>query len=299
MGLGRSSLSINAEEASAQLRMDDPVAEPYTPLKPPPPAVPGRMKQLVSAVVFDFASVLLLLQFLALHCAESSWYSKTTGCTWVSGPLIDWCGALSCIGWFVGFTLLIDWIVWDTFPVWGFSRRALAGATLKLIASAFFCVEPLSDMSGYLNAVPRPHNTSDPTAPPDYPPAAGVPWSNFVGIVFFHTGNCVDAVGMAPLFNRARPCSGANLPVFGIWGYMTATWFLVIAGGIAYWETPYPWHGPHAVYASSARDFVAPGQIIGAFLLLLASLCFTLWAACVGRPRAVTEPLLMLGVGQQ
>ena len=36
-------------------------------------------------------------------------------------------------------------------------------------------------------------------------PAAGVPWSNFVGILFFHTGNCIDAVGMAPLFDTAKP----------------------------------------------------------------------------------------------
>jgi hypothetical protein len=157
------------------------------PDKPPaPPAVPGRTKILVSSVIFCVASVLLLLQFLALHCTS---YASAASCDkWVTGDLIDWSGAFSCIGWFAGFAVLIDWIVFDTFSAWGPSRRALIGATLKLMASAFFCVEPFSDIAGYLDAVPMPNGTAAASATLLYPRANGVPWSNFVGILFFHTG---------------------------------------------------------------------------------------------------------------
>ena len=43
---------------------------------------------------------------------------------------------------FLGFVLLIDWLVFSTFPVWGFNRRALTGAIIKLIAACFFNVQP-------------------------------------------------------------------------------------------------------------------------------------------------------------
>jgi len=254
--------------------------------------VPGRTKILVSSVIFCVASVLLLLQFLALHCAT---YASADSCAkWASGHLIDWSGAISCVGWFAGFAMLIDWIVFDTFSAWGPSRRALIGATLKLIASAFFCVEPFSDIAGYLDSVPMPvpNATAAAAATLYYPAAFGVPWSNFVGILFFHTGNVVDAIGMAPLFNCASPFSGANLPVYGMMTYMTATWLLAVAGGIAYAATPSPW-GPDGDLSKGALDFVAPGQIIGAALLLLGSVLYTGWAACVGRERRMqTNPLL-------
>ena len=217
-----------------------------------------------------------------LHCASYSAASCHAG--WASGHLVDWSGGISCVGWFVGFTILIDWIVFDTFDAWGPSRRALTGATLKLIASAFFCVEPFSDMAGYLNSVPK-------SATETYGPAFGVPWSNFVGILFFHVGNCIDAVGMLPLFNKAAPCSGANWPVIGNQIFMLATWLLAIAGGIAYAQTPFPW-GPVGSVSKGAAAFVAPAQIIGAALLFVGSVLYTAWAALVGREKAAPEPLL-------
>ena len=45
---------------------------------------------------------------------------------------------------FVGFALLIEWLVFRSFAAYGPSRRALVGATLKLIASVLFCVQPFS-----------------------------------------------------------------------------------------------------------------------------------------------------------
>lgn len=250
-------------------------------------AVPGRSTILLSSLVFCVASVLLLFEFLAIHCT-----AYASNCSWVSATLIDWSGGLSCIGWFVGFVMLIDWIVFHTFAAWGPSRRALSGATLKLIASAFFCVQPFSDMAGYLDTVEMRNATAVPgDGPPYYPNlAGGVPWSNFVGILFFHIGNCIDAVGMLPLLDCGAPLSGANLPVYGILTYMSATWLLATAGGIAYAQTAAPF-GPAGTVSAGAAAFVAPGQILGAALLLVGSLLYTAWAAFVGRATA-TEPLL-------
>ena len=45
---------------------------------------------------------------------------------------------------FIGFALLIEWLVFHSFASYGPSRRALVGATLKLNASVLFCVQPLS-----------------------------------------------------------------------------------------------------------------------------------------------------------
>jgi len=106
----------------------------------------------------------------------------------------------------------------------------------------------------------------------------GVPWSNFVGIVFFHAGNCIDAVGMATMFDSSAPFSHANLPVLGMWSYCLATWFLVVADGIAYWAMPPPW-GPNTHEAAEPTSLICPGQIIGSLLLLLGSIIYTYWAA--------------------
>ena len=249
-------------------------------------SIPGKQKIVASSIIFVVASVLLLWQFLLLHGVVSG-----------SGAAIDWSGGLSCVCWFAGFSLLIDWIVFDTFPAWGASRRPLIGATLKLIASAFFCVQPFSDMSGYLNAVPSPNATSTSSSArfissaTTYPRANGVPWSNFVGILFFHLGNCVDAVGMAPLLNLARLHGYANWPVLGMFCYCAATWLLAIAGGIGYAETPFPW-GAGGTLSTGESAFVAPAQIIGALMLLLGSIVYTAWSAELGGKATAVDALL-------
>ena len=237
-------------------------------------ALPGRNTVLWSSIVFTAASILLLLQFTTLH------YNWPFG----GGPIssawaheVDVLGALSCIGWFVGFSLLIDWIVFDTFPVWGASRRALIGATLKLIASAFFCVEPFSDLTGYLQSVKV---------------IGGVPWSNFVGILFFHCGNVIDAVGMFPMINWSDLFSLGNTPPIAMIVYMSATWFLVFANGIAYLSTPAP--GGPEVNVGSASNFVAPGHVTGACLLTVGSLMYTAWSYVLGRHSVEPEPLLSI-----
>lgn len=105
--------------------------------------VPGRKELFVSSVIFCCASLLLLLEFTTIYfgVAQAIYYAATPA-PWASAALVNGLGAASCVGWVVGFVLLIDWFVFSTFPKWGFNRRALAGATIKLIAACFFNVQP-------------------------------------------------------------------------------------------------------------------------------------------------------------
>lgn len=233
-------------------------------------AVPGRAKILASSVVFIVASIVLLAELI---CLPGTGYIKTP-----SFDFLNWCGVVQGLGWFLGFALLIDWIVFDTYPVWGPSRRALVGATLKLIASAFFCVQPFSAVLKY--------------APKQLP--AGVPWANFVGILFFHTGNCIDAVGSLPLFNKAEPISVGNLPVYGILTYCASTWVLVIGDGFAFTANAPPYGAGRPM-----AGYVGPANVIGSLGLLLGSILYTWWAACAGRGKTVNMPDEPLVVNQQ
>ena len=220
--------------------------------------VPGRQKVLAASLIFCVASIFLLFDGLILNKYVIS-----------TPTAMNWCGVMQGLCWFIGFAVLIDWIVFDTFDEWGKSRRALIGATLKLIASAFFCVHPISSVIGYLSGV----------APVGGPPLVGVPWSDLVGILFFHSGNCIDTVGMLPLFDTRKPFSTANLPVYGISIYCLATWVLVAVNVVAYLLTPAPW-GPGAALSPAWGDFLGPGGILGFSLLLLGSIIWTAWAAC-------------------
>jgi len=60
-----------------------------------------------------------------------------------------------------------------------------------------------------------------------------------------------------------------------MWTYCAATWFLVVADSISYLGTPAP-HGP--AWSGLNVNFIAPGQMIGASLLLLGSIFFICWA---------------------
>ena len=103
--------------------------------------IPGRRTVLLSSVVLCLASTLLLLQFVV------------AGFHVCSLEIVNGLGASSCVCWFVGFSLLIEWLVFHSFASQGPSRRALVGATLKLIASVLLCVHPFS---GTLPRAPEP-----------------------------------------------------------------------------------------------------------------------------------------------
>lgn len=238
-------------------------------------AIPGRNEVLLSSVVFVIASLLLLFEFTSIGYGWPA--AQDDLVTW------NWFGVWSCVGWFVGFALLIDWLVFSTFPVWGFDRVALIGAILKLIASVLFCIQPMSYIfSGEL-----------------YTPYGqlGTPWSNFAGICFFHAGNMINAVGMLPLINLKAPLL-ANFPPLAMIVFASATWFLVIADGIYYFGLGGSAAGEAGQYAGpgfdiskGATDFVSPGQVTGATLLLVGSLMYTAWSALLAPPKQ-PEPLL-------
>jgi len=247
----------------------------------PKEGIPGRSMILASSVVFVFASVFLLLEFIFIYAgpAQFLYYGKGRA-DWATNDLINAMGLISCSLWFLGFVLLIEWIVFYTFPIWGPNRRALAGATTKLIASVLFNIQPY----GYL--IDDRYGL----------PGVGVPWSNFVGIVFFHFGNCIDSIGMlrSGIFDTKAPLKWSNLPVYGICTYCAATWFLVIADAMAYLSTPEQIGdceiGP-LYHPDINKEFISPGQIIGSTLLLIGSLIYTVWACFetdVSDPKSAT-----------
>jgi hypothetical protein len=207
--------------------------------------VPGRSVVFASSVSFIIASLLLMAEFIAIYCGFFS--------------IVNYLGAASCVGWVVGFVLLINWIVFSTFPVWGFDKRALIGATIKLIAACFFNIQPWSWI----------------VAPGYGVPGIGVPWSNFVGAWMFHTGNTIDAVGMASMYDKSSPFSLANWPVLGMWVLTAASTFLSIAGTVDFFKAP-----------ARLLQYTIPSQIFGAFLLLVGSVMYTYWSCSFGKPAA-------------
>ena len=205
--------------------------------------VPGRKVVLASSVTFIIASLFLMAEFIAIKCGVFS--------------IVNYLGAASCVSWVTGFVMLINWIVFSTFPVWGFDKRALTGATVKLIAACFFNVQPWSWI----------------IAPGYGVPGIGVPWSNFVGAWMFHAGNTIDAVGMAPMFDKTAPFSLANWPVLGMWVLTAASTFLSVAGTVSFFNTP-----------ASLLELVVPSQIFGSFLLLVGSVMYTYWSCAFDKP---------------
>ena len=131
--------------------------------------IPGNSTVLAASWVFICASVFLLVEFIALyHGPYQELYYKCTGAdalpsggckraAWASDNTINVLGALEGVGWFIGFALLIDWIVFHTFPVWGASRRALPPpVTQPAPAAAVSCrlPHPAARLSDAARCVP-------------------------------------------------------------------------------------------------------------------------------------------------
>ena len=209
-------------------------------------AIPGRLKIASASWIFIAASVFLIAEFILVGYGP-----RDAATAQLEGVL----GALSCVSWVAGFAVLVDWIVFDTFSVWGFSRRALCGATLKLIAAVIFNIQPWSLLLDGDN--------------PQLVPNFGVPWSDFLGISFFHLGNCIDAIGVVSLFDRRRLFQHSNWPVWGTWTYCMATWFLILTNAVGYFD---------GRSGSPNPSWWAPCQVIGASLLLAGSIIYAAWA---------------------
>lgn len=238
------------------------------------PAIPGRATIELSSWIFVLASLSLLAEFVLLYlgAAQPLYYKAEPKVSWATARRVSILGVLEAVCWFVGFGLLIDWIVFHTFDVFGKSRSALTGAILKLIASAFFCVQPASQLGDPRNEF--------------LVVGLGVPWSNFVGICLFHSGNCVDAWRMAGLFDSAAPTAHGNWPAIGTWIYTCATSLLLGADALAYFA-PAPYNPPSTPAVSSSQlKLICPLQIAGASLLAIASVLYVAWARGGGRASA-------------
>jgi len=234
-------------ESSTLLEAPPPPPEPPAP--PPDPYVPGRTVILTSSCVFVLASVLLLIEFILINASADA-------------TLINVFGALEGVGWVAGFALLIDWQVSYLFPLIGVSRRALLGAILKFVAAIFFNVQPFSWL------VAGDSSSCSLTG-------VGVPWSNFVGICFFHSGNTIDALGMAA--GLREPFKHENLPAVGMWIFWAATWLLIVADTLVWVGTPDPM-GPGLETGVSMTGVISPLQITGATLLGVGSVLYAYWA---------------------
>mmetsp|Transcript_39849 Transcript_39849/g.126141 ORF Transcript_39849/g.126141 Transcript_39849/m.126141 type:complete len:244 (+) Transcript_39849:96-827(+) len=221
--------------------------------------VPFQAQQVFISWVFIFASITLLLGFISLQ-------SLVAGGTSYFVKLGNWFGVVSCMAWFLGFAVLIHWLIRI-----GGTKGSVLGAVLKLIASVLFNLQPASGTAGTAGG-------------------AGIWWSNLVGILFFHAGNIVSCADM-----WAFPPSGAdfkkgffrhgNLPVIGMWTYQMATWCIVASNLLSC-----NWNGaplPGNSWLPIGHGAVRAGQYVGASLLTLGSCVYCLW--CDGFRTCATE----------
>merc|ERR1719157_89645 len=128
--------------------------------------IPHRMQQVLINWVFIVASAALMLDFGAFQDLMKDPAHPDS-----FAELSNWFGVVSCIGWVTGFLLLAHWL-----HQVGATPKGLLGAYLKLIASIFFNLQP---MTGTMND-------------PLLGGAGGLWWSNMTGILFFHIGNVVS-----------------------------------------------------------------------------------------------------------
>lgn len=214
-------------------------------------SVPHRMQQVLISWVFIFASATLLLDFLALQDLLRNpipdWFAE----------LGNWFGIVSCMSWLLGFVLLVHWL-----HAVGATPMGLAGAYLKVAASVFFNLQP---MTGTMNDRALGG-------------AAGLWWSNVVGITFFHIGNlvaCADfALHRSPGSSKTRGVLyHGNLPITGMWLYQLSTWCL-LAGNVL----SCAWGGDHAnALMDTNTSFVYTMQVVGSLGLLGGSVVYGVW----------------------
>jgi len=222
--------------------------------------IPYRSQQMLINWVFILASTFLLLDFLALQTmladpVHQGWFAE----------LCDWFGTVSCLGWLLGFVLLAHWL--DSV---GATRMGQMGCILKLMAAVFFNLQPLTA------------SMNDPAFAGGFARGGGVGlwWSNFLGILLFHAGNLVSCLdfylNMPPGASKQEGwLFHGNLPVTAMWVYQAATWSLVAANFLsctfagASWAPLVPTH--------EAPVYVC--QYVGALLLLLGSVIYSVWCA--------------------
>jgi len=212
--------------------------------------IPFRMQQVLLNWVFIVASIALILDFASLQhlvrAPRPDYFAE----------LCNWFGILSCFCWFLGFVLLTHWL-----HSVGATRMGLVGCYLKLVASVFFNLQPLT---GTMND-------------PLLGGPAGLWWSNFTGILLFHAGNIVSCFDFARNTPPGADTSRGwffhgNLPVTGMWVFQLATWFLVACNFLAC-----RWGGDGESVLPLTHPAVYVCQFAGSGLLLVGSVIYTVW----------------------
>merc|ERR1712072_254369 len=120
--------------------------------------------------IFVFASGALFLDFVGL---QSLWKCLIRKQVCSSAEIYfyqldNWFGTISCVWWLTGFAVLQHWLARISA-----TKSGLFGCFLKLVASVFFNIQPMTGIQGTRLG-------------------AGLAWSNLTGILLFHSGNLVS-----------------------------------------------------------------------------------------------------------
>jgi len=217
--------------------------------------VPHQSQQVLISWLFIFASITLFLDFAALQALVAALTGGSAPSYFAS--LGNWFGVSSCVMWLIGFAILVHWL-----KRIGATPMGILGAVLKLVASVFFNLQPMTGTA----------QTRD---------GAGIWWSNLVGIILFHSGNLVSCLDF---FLHTPPGADTkkgffyhgNLPITGMWIYQVATWFLVVGNLISC-----AWDGDDDKQWAKTNDTsVIVCQYVGSLLLLVGSLVYGAWCNC-------------------
>lgn len=203
--------------------------------------VPRREQLLHVSWIFLFASLTLLMSFVMLY---TDWPTAEGGNIGLGITFV------SSVEWLHGFIILTHWTYMLPGPV---DVLAMIGCLLKTLASVLFCVFPITALYGEACA-----------------------WSNFVGILFFHSGNMVDTFNMMRnSCNYKQCCAQSNFPTITIWVLLTATTFLVTGNALVFVQGN---GGLQNVSDDTLTIVEGTGQITGSLLLTIGSM-MCIWSS--------------------
>ena len=226
-----------------------------------PQGIPHQLSVLISSWVFVLASFFLFLGFFFVHhlpnneteppdVDPNASMSSATAAS-LTSLAFHW----SCILWTLGFVMLCHWLFMLPGPL---DRVGFIGALLKLLASIFFNMNPLSALLTYNRG-------------------QGLDWTNELGICLFHLGNMVSVYSMRGGLNWENLADANNLPIFGMWCFLIATTFLVAADTMFYQGTTN--HLGTADPAKLDSSFLEFGQLFGSFMLFFGSCIYVHWSS--------------------
>jgi len=225
-----------------------------------PQGIPHQMSILISSWVFVWASFFLFMGFFCVHHlpnneagADVDPHGAMSAAT--AASLTNLAFHWSCILWTLGFVMLCHWLAMLPGPL---DKVGFLGAVLKLLASIFFNMQPLSALLTYNGG-------------------NGLDWTNELGICLFHLGNMVSCWSMRGGVDWANLSSANNLPIFGMWCYTVATTFLVAADTLFYQGTTS--HLGTADPTILGNSFLEFGQLFGSFMLFFGSCIYVHWAS--------------------